>query len=55
MEDVRAVFVDQDAVLVEVVVGIAADVRPAVRDAHAKAGCCQALGDDTAREAGSNH
>ncbi len=52
MEDVRAVTVDQDAIVVVVIVGIAADVAAPVDDQHALARvACQPLGQHAARKA----
>ena len=53
MEDVRPVLVDQDAVVVVVVVGVAADVVAPVDDEHALPELRrQALGHHRAGEAG---
>ena len=55
VEDVRPVLVDEDAVLVVVVVGVAADVRPLVDDQDLLAGACrQPLREHAAGEAGAD-
>ncbi len=55
VEDVRPILVDQDARLVEMVVGVAADMRPPVDDQHVRVVLAgQPLGDHRAGEAGAD-
>ena len=55
VEDMRSILVDQNAVLVVIVEGVAADVRPLVADQHALAGMSgQTLGDGGAGKAGAD-
>lgn len=54
VEDVRAVAVDEDAVGVGFVVGVAADVGALVDDQDLLASAGQALGDRAAGEAGAD-
>src|SRR5947208_2011689 len=55
VEDVRPVFVIEDAGLIGLVIGIAADVRTAVDQQHARPMLArQPLGEDRAGEAGAD-
>jgi hypothetical protein len=55
VKDMRPIFVDQDAVVVVLVVGVAADMRTLVDDQHlnTRPGG-EPLGQDTTGEAGTN-
>jgi len=54
VKDVRAVLVDEDAVFIDIVVRVPADVRPLVDDEHGLPGGREPLGADAAGKAGAD-